>query len=455
MEVIMKNQNTFKKMSLVTAGLLSLVNVANAAVDVHAFTPAVNPSYMVTEDALLSSSWGRNSIENKMFFSAYYDWVNDPIVELNAEKTKRTSTLVEGMNTFNLGLGYGLSSRTQLGASTMMSLTQVQDKAQQFGMGDSRVFLKYRLNGENATVPFAIMPELFIPTGNRELFLSNGSVGGGIKLIAERDFRVVQVSANIGYRYFQNATFRDLNRKNQLPMSIGALIPVSSRWAFNTEFSGDISIPYDRYQNPSAFYGGVRYRLRDVAFTVGGAVGSTNNYSSADYRIIVGLNLMPQPKAVDVSQPRFTPIVKQEPAVAPVVKVSAVQKTEPRVKFTAKELIISEEVKFKHNKAVLTDSGANLLDEVAQVLKDNKASFKKIVIEGHTNELGSRKHNQKLSEQRAAAVREYLVSRGISVKALKPVGFGKDKPKFKKGTKGMSEEARLAANRRVAFKVVQ
>jgi outer membrane protein OmpA-like peptidoglycan-associated protein len=50
------------------------------------------------------------------------------------------------------------------------------------------------------------------------------------------------------------------------------------------------------------------------------------------------------------------------------------------------------------------------------------------VIEGHTDEVGSRRYNQGLSERRAAAVREYLMtSGGVQGSRLSTVGYGEDR----------------------------
>jgi len=160
---------------------------------------------------------------------------------------------------------------------------------------------------------------------------------------------------------------------------------------------------------------------------------------------------MPEPRVAEIPKSIPTaPVVEQKPAPKPAVVV--IVKKAPRVVFTAKEIKISEEIKFKHASAVLTASGRNLLDEVVAVMKKNRASYRKIMIEGHTNELGSYPYNQKLSEQRAASVREYLAARGITSKDLMVIGYGKTKPK--KNLRGLSKDARLAANRRVEFKVI-
>jgi len=439
----------FTKLSVVIAAFAATTGSAQASsVNAHSFVPAANPSYTFTEDAILGTSWNQNGGERskgKAFFSAFYDMVNDPLVELDARQTTRRSTLVESMNSLSLTLGYGIISRVQIGASTALSLVRMPDGRNQFGLGDSRLFTKIRLNNEDRAVVFALMPEVWAPTGNRGLFLSDSRFSAGMRLIAERDFGPIVVAGNAGFHYSPGAVFRDLDMRRTVPLSLGILVPVGSKWALNADASGELPLPINSNTNPSAFYAGARYRLpSNFMVSFGGAVGSVNGYSSADYRIIAGLTLIPESKA--------TIVIAEAPA--PVLPpVSAVQKEEPpRVVFTPKEVILNEEVKFMHAKAILTDSGKNLLDEVAKVLKENDASYKLVVVEGHTNVLGTFDYNQKLSEERAASVREYLASRGIEAKRLMPVGYGKTKIKH---IAGLSKDAELEANRRVAFKVVQ
>ena len=49
-------------------------------------------------------------------------------------------------------------------------------------------------------------------------------------------------------------------------------------------------------------------------------------------------------------------------------------------------------------------------------------------MEGHTDSVGGEDYNQRLSEQRAAAVRDYLVQNGISMNNVSALGFGKTRP---------------------------
>jgi outer membrane protein OmpA-like peptidoglycan-associated protein len=68
----------------------------------------------------------------------------------------------------------------------------------------------------------------------------------------------------------------------------------------------------------------------------------------------------------------------------------------------------------------------------------------KFLIAGHTDSQGATSYNQKLSEQRAAAVVTYLVGKGIAADRLSSVGFGEDQPIATNKTR-----AGRAQNRRV------
>jgi OOP family OmpA-OmpF porin len=91
-------------------------------------------------------------------------------------------------------------------------------------------------------------------------------------------------------------------------------------------------------------------------------------------------------------------------------------------------------------------SGTLKLDQVAKRLGDfpNVA----IVVEGHTDSSGAAEYNQRLSERRANAVKDYLVERGVEAGRISTVGLGESQPVGDNAT----EEGR-AQNRRVVLRV--
>ncbi len=97
------------------------------------------------------------------------------------------------------------------------------------------------------------------------------------------------------------------------------------------------------------------------------------------------------------------------------------------VNVTDEKIEIKESVQFATGSAKISKKSFLLLDQVASVLRNYK-NIKKIRIEGHTDNTGSRKGNVQLSAQRAASVRAYLVSKGIDSSRLTSEGYGPDKP---------------------------
>jgi len=120
-----------------------------------------------------------------------------------------------------------------------------------------------------------------------------------------------------------------------------------------------------------------------------------------------------------------------------------------RVEVTADKIVINEKIQFEFDKATIKEESYDLLNEIVSVIKENP-QIKKISIEGHTDSDGSDKYNQKLSESRAAAVKQYLVDHGIEEGRLTSKGWGEAKPIADNETEEGKE-----ANRRVEFLITE
>jgi outer membrane protein OmpA-like peptidoglycan-associated protein len=109
--------------------------------------------------------------------------------------------------------------------------------------------------------------------------------------------------------------------------------------------------------------------------------------------------------------------------------------------------VILRNIFFDFNKATLKPESYVELENVVKLLQNNENL--RIEISGHTDNVGSAKYNQKLSESRAAAVVDYLIIRGISGSRLEFKGYGLEQPI----TSNTTDEGR-AQNRRVEFKIL-
>lgn len=108
--------------------------------------------------------------------------------------------------------------------------------------------------------------------------------------------------------------------------------------------------------------------------------------------------------------------------------------------------IVLENIFFDFDKSTLLQQSYNELQHLLTILEQHPTM--KIEIRGHTDGKGSANYNQRLSEERAKAVVEYLMAKGINIKRLRYRGYGKSQPISTNDT----EEGR-ARNRRVEFHI--
>jgi len=112
-----------------------------------------------------------------------------------------------------------------------------------------------------------------------------------------------------------------------------------------------------------------------------------------------------------------------------------------------KEPVVLHGVKFEFDSAQLTPQATNRLDNVTSALDASQEV--RFSIAGHTDSTGSAAYNQKLSERRAQAVKDYLVQHGVNRNRITSInGYGESRPIADNDTK-----AGRAKNRRVELNV--
>ncbi|ADO73931.1 OmpA family protein [Stigmatella aurantiaca] len=121
----------------------------------------------------------------------------------------------------------------------------------------------------------------------------------------------------------------------------------------------------------------------------------------------------------------------------------------PFVLVESDRIRIKGNILFETGQAKIQKQSFKLLDEVASVLRRNP-TLGPVLIEGHTDNVGSRNYNVDLSQRRAKAVLDYLAGKGIDRKRLSSKGFGFDQPIATNDT-----PLGRAKNRRVEFRLIK
>ena len=87
---------------------------------------------------------------------------------------------------------------------------------------------------------------------------------------------------------------------------------------------------------------------------------------------------------------------------------------------------VRDRVFFATNKSVLTTASRDVLRKQAAFMRKKKNMT--FTIEGHADERGTREYNLALGERRANAVKDYLMTYGISGSRLNVISYGKERP---------------------------
>lgn len=163
-----------------------------------------------------------------------------------------------------------------------------------------------------------------------------------------------------------------------------------------------------------------RFRLRDGIATN----GDVNYYSMS---LVFPFGRKAPQKVAAVVPPAYEP----PPPPAPIATVTP-PPPPPRPAPVPRRVQFSADSLFSFDKAVVRPDGQTALDAFSRDLQG--ARYSTVSVEGHTDRLGSETYNQKLSQQRADAVKAYLVTNGgVDPRKITATGRGESSPETKPG----------------------
>lgn len=257
------------------------------------------------------------------------------------------------------------------------------------------------------------------------------------------------LTANAGYRWRQGQPGETIVETlpverfgDQAIYSAGAVLPLGSEWAVMAEVYGarnwdEFSEESPRSTSISESVLGLRYDITpSVQLHAGAGAELQHSISSADVRAYTGI--------------RWTIGEKKTAAVVPAVAVAPViQPVAYEALPKADAVIDLNDVHFGFDSFEIRDpKAAEIMQRLAEIMRLHP-DIDRVVIEGHTCDIGSDHYNMKLSDRRALAVEKWLTNRyGIDRKKLHSIGWGEWQPKV-----ANADSTSRKQNRRVSFKI--
>jgi outer membrane protein OmpA-like peptidoglycan-associated protein len=210
----------------------------------------------------------------------------------------------------------------------------------------------------------------------------------------------------------------------QQSFNLKALYTLNKNWSFTAGYA------YEKYSRNDIATNGYQYTIPYPAVTnntsqaYGNGINAFTNgnqnifYLTATYKFAAPP--LPAAKVAEAAPPPPPPVVRPTPPPPPLPP--------PTPALQVQKITLDSNVLFDFDKAVLKPEGKSAIDgqvvgKLAQVQK-----LEVVLVTGHTDRLGSDAYNQKLSEARANAVRDYLVSKGVDRTKIETIGMGEKQP---------------------------
>lgn len=390
-----------------------------------------NAPTVTGETGLFTLFTGETLPRGEWSFGAYYsNW--DRLIDIRDFEGRRNDELSFDWNRLSASVGYGLTDRFELSVMVPYDDFDFDEgdfpgiDADDSGLGNVRVGGKYRLYGEPGDdSSFALLAYAEAPTGDDDV--ASDEVGFGVGA----GWRVRNWAFNVGYR-----DPRDDDESfpgEEISAGIGYAGRVSDRFDWITELVG--------HSYRSDFAPEDAYDL-----TTGGRLwlGETRNWAfnfalrtdlaqldSIDEHCplggLVGLTYMPvwsAPPPPPAPEPPPPPAPEPPPAPAPP-PAAAPTPPPPPPPAPAPRPEERITVNFTPGSARLSNIAKAKLDEVALKMKQDPDLAAQVI--GYSDPSGNADANQRISEQRAQAVKNYLVTRhGIDPSRIRTEGRGSD-----------------------------
>jgi uncharacterized repeat protein (TIGR01451 family) len=425
-------------------------------------------------------------------------WANDPLVLYQGNTPVPGGRMVKqqvwGWAVGSLGLGDRALVDVALpvvlhqsGSQPFTDLSRVSAS----GLGDLRLGGRYLITS-GAPFDLAVGLSIWLPTGAKEAFASDGGVRVEPKLIGSFRDGPMEYGAELGVLYREQKEIVITELGTALSFAAGA----AYRWD-SFRIGPEL---YGHYQfkgtttSPAELLLGGRYEHGDFDYGLGAATQLNRAPGASPFRLVVQVGWSPgtgpaarlaarqaadqrarerqaaqaaaeaaaEEAALAVARAAVEAQLAADTAAAAKAKAEAERRAAEQpvvaaapapapalVNLTAERIEILQSIQFETGQEVIRPESEPLLREVAALILAHP-ELDRIRVEGHTDSLGPADLNTRLSGQRAGSVVRWLVEKGgVEGSRLSAEGFGPSRPVASNDTR----EGR-ARNRRVEFKLV-
>ena len=460
---------------------------AEGGLDAERFTPATGAEggFVIEHPSVpFHLGWG---------LGLFFDLADDPVVEVDEDGDVLRRPLNTAASVDFLG-ALGLFGWAELGVHLPLQIwyegddypTGGSNLTASAGLGDLRLVPKavlLRTGSASRHTVLALAAPITLPTGDDDALRGAGGVTIEPRLLLAFHLEQLGIALNVGYRWrAQHPPTLPWGDEITLGLGISYDLSPDTFTVRGEVFGGkQVGTEVEGADFPLEALAGMEYWFGSWGLHGGGALGLTDGIGEPDFRLVLGVRYRHRvPERHGLADSDGDGIVDKDDAApeepededgfqdgdgspeadndgdgipdeedeCPELAGERDREGCPArtyVRIEEGQVYIFGKVRFRIGSDEIDERSEPLLDQVAQALHANP-QVRKVRIEGHTDNVGDKKLNQKLSQDRAAAVRKALIARGIDAGRLDARGYGDAKPTAPNRTK-----AGRTKNRRVEF----
>jgi MtrB/PioB family decaheme-associated outer membrane protein len=211
-------------------------------------------------------------------------------------------------------------------------------------------------------------------------------------------------------------------------------------WRYNKNWEFTLGYAYEKYEYSDDQYNGYQYTIpfpgvsNNTSQSYFNGFNAFTNYDAnivylyASYKFDTVKPYVAPPVAVAAPAPTAAPVPAPKPA--PAAAPAPAPKPPPAAPMDApvQKITLQSKALFDFDKAVLKPEGRAAIDAEVIAKLPQVQRLQLVLVSGHTDRIGTDAYNQKLSERRSDAVRDYLVSKGVPKDKVETVGLGEKQP---------------------------
>lgn len=394
-------------------------------------------------------------------FGLFLNYAVNSLPNYEDVSTQSRTNFKDSLLSADMNMGLGLMPNWDVGMSFPSLLNQRVDsdistfrgEFAQTGMTEIRANTKFRFTGNQDQGVAAVASVNINQIQDNPFAGSDPGPTYNLEFVADKTFGRYAVGGNLGRRFrnpgtaLANVPVEPLKDQWIASAAVSYLLPGHDIKLIGELFGGvpaqHSELASDRELSSLEALVGLKMDLtRSLAFHAGAGTQVLHGTASPDWRVYTGLNWVVGPL---FAKPHELIVRVDKGALDSL----AADENPFGGKPSQQESFVARDILFEFNKDAVNAEFLQTLARLVDYLK-RPPGFKMMVVEGHTDSVGSDEYNQKLSERRAASVRKALVELGVPAEKVQSIGYGESQPIADNG----NYQGR-ALNRRVEFKLTR